>query len=214
MNSKLDVLAIALLAPWLAQIASLMITSALTNDFDLFYPMRICLISAVLFRYRHTYRAFALNWSWEAPLMGVLVFIIWIGLEDAQSIETYLLIDEINKLPSIYVIAWMFFRIAGSVLIIPLAEEFAFRGYLIRKLVSTDFENVTPQTFTALSFIGSSLIFGLLHDRWFAGVLAGMGYAFVLYRHGRIGDAIVAHMTTNALIAVSVLAFGKWSLWQ
>ena len=59
----------------------------------------------------------------------------------------------------------------------------------------------------------SSLAFGLLHDRWIVGTLAGMAYAFAFYRRGRLGDAIAAHMTTNALIAIFVLVFGYWWLW-
>jgi membrane protease YdiL (CAAX protease family) len=55
--------------------------------------------------------------------------------------------------------------------------------------------------FTWLSFVVSSVAFGLLHGRWLAGTLTGMAYAAALYRRGRIGEAVYAHMTTNALIA-------------
>jgi hypothetical protein len=34
-----------------------------------------------------------------------------------------------------------------------------------------------------------------------------------MLRRGCIGDAIAAHATTNALIAVYVLAFHQWQLW-
>jgi CAAX prenyl protease-like protein len=109
---------------------------------------------------------------------------------------------------------WLIFRVFGSVITVPLAEELAFRGYLIRKLISKDFENVPLGQFTWLSFLLTSLLFGLLHERWFAGTLAGMGYALALYRRGQLGDAVIAHMTTNALIAIFVLAQARWSLWS
>ena len=38
-----------------------------------------------------------------------------------------------------------------------------------------------------------------------AGTLAGLLYAITFLRHGRIGDAVVAHATTNALLAALVL---------
>ena len=60
----------------------------------------------------------------------------------------------------------------------------------------------------------TSVLFGLLHERWLAGSLAGMGYALALYRRGQLGDAVIAHMTTNALIAIFVLTQAKWSLWS
>jgi len=54
----------------------------------------------------------------------------------------------------------------------------------------------------------------LLHgDRWLAGTLAGLIYAFAFLRRGRIGDAVIAHATTNALLAVWVLAGSRWYLW-
>jgi membrane protease YdiL (CAAX protease family) len=54
----------------------------------------------------------------------------------------------------------------------------------------------------------------MLHGRlWIAGALAGLIYAFALLRRGRIGDAVAAHATTNALLAAWVLCFNQWHLW-
>jgi membrane protease YdiL (CAAX protease family) len=44
--------------------------------------------------------------------------------------------------------------------------------------------------------------------------VAGMFYAWAMYRRGRVGDAIIAHATTNALIAADVLIFGNWNSWN
>ena len=41
-----------------------------------------------------------------------------------------------------------------------------------------------------------------------------MFYAWAMYRRGRVGDAILAHATTNALIAAVVLILGNWNLWK
>jgi CAAX prenyl protease-like protein len=105
------------------------------------------------------------------------------------------------------------FRLAGSVITVPIAEELAFRGYLLRKLVGRDFENVPANRFTLLSFVVSSMLFGLLHTSWIAGTVAGALFAIATYHRGRVSDAIVAHMTANALIAIAVLGFGRWDLW-
>jgi CAAX prenyl protease-like protein len=90
----------------------------------------------------------------------------------------------------------------------------AFRGSLFRKPVARDFENVAPGDFRWLSFVVSSLLFGLLHNNRVAGTMAGAGFAIALYQRGKICDAIVAHMTANALIVVAVLGFGRWDLWS
>ncbi len=60
----------------------------------------------------------------------------------------------------------------------------------------------------------SSVAFGLLHGNlWLAGILAGLLYAWSLLRRGNIADAVVAHATTNALLAGYVLIFQEWHLW-
>jgi CAAX prenyl protease-like protein len=139
---------------------------------------------------------------------------IWILLEPTVDSSKTALSRGLAELTSGSAAIWLAFRVLGSVITVPLAEELAFRGYLIRKLIAKDFENVPLGRFTLLSFILSSVLFGLLHERWFAGTLAGMAYALALYRRGQLGDAVIAHMTTNALIAIFVLTQAKWSLWS
>jgi CAAX prenyl protease-like protein len=106
------------------------------------------------------------------------------------------------------------FRTVAAVITVPIAEELAFRGFLIRRLTSADFETLSSRHYTYVAVLVSSVAFGLLHgDRWLAGTLAGLIYAVAYLRRGRIGDAVVAHATTNALLAVCVLLGGKWDLW-
>jgi len=90
----------------------------------------------------------------------------------------------------------------------------AFRGYLLRRLSAADWEGVEASRFRLLPFLLSSAAFGLLHGRWIAAIIAGMAYALAYYRRGRLGDAVAAHVTTNGLIALWVLATGTWSLWN
>jgi len=104
--------------------------------------------------------------------------------------------------------------VAGAVVTVPIAEELFFRGYLLRKLVSVDFESVDPRHFTWMSFLLSSILFGLLHQNWIGGILAGLAFAMVQYRRGRLTDAIVAHSACNALVAAYVIATSSWGLWN
>lgn len=96
---------------------------------------------------------------------------------------------------------------------VPLAEELAFRGFLTRRLIAADFQSVAPGRFTWFSCLASSVLFGAVHGRWLAGTLAGLAFARALYRRGELTDAVVAHATTNALLAAYVLITGAWSLW-
>jgi CAAX prenyl protease-like protein len=111
-------------------------------------------------------------------------------------------------------IGWLSVRTLAAVVTVPIAEELAFRGFLLRRLISSDFEAVSFQRWTFLAVMGSSVAFGLMHgDRWIAGTVAGLLYAVAQKWQGRIGDAVVAHGVTNALIAAWVLMGGHWSLW-
>jgi CAAX prenyl protease-like protein len=95
---------------------------------------------------------------------------------------------------------------------VPIAEELAFRGYLHRLLISARFESVGFGEFRVLAFLGSSLAFGLLHERWLAAALAGAVYALLMYRTKRLSDPIAAHIASNAAILLWAIAAGQWSL--
>ena len=75
-------------------------------------------------------------------------------------------------------------------------------------------KSVPSTQFTWFSLLVSSVVFGVLHGgHWFAGILAGLLYSFAMIRRGRIGEAVAAHATTNALLAAYVLLYGQWHLW-
>jgi exosortase E/protease (VPEID-CTERM system) len=206
--------AMALLAPLLVLMAVSMLTSASSSGFDILYPLRVVAIALALCYFRKSYKGLGWKGTWHAPVIGVAVFVIWILLEpDVDSSKTELS-QGLAELTKGTATVWLIFRVLGSVFMVPLAEELAFRGYLIRKLIAKDFENVAIGQFSWLSFVLTSVLFGLLHERWLAGTLAGMGYALALYHRRQLGDAVVAHMTTNALIAIFVLTQARWSLWS
>jgi membrane protease YdiL (CAAX protease family) len=54
----------------------------------------------------------------------------------------------------------------GAVVVIPICEELAFRGWLLRWLIARDFTRVSMKAWTPLALVGSSLAFGALHHRW------------------------------------------------
>jgi exosortase E/protease (VPEID-CTERM system) len=209
--------ALPYLAPFIALLATMMLTQAFSSDFNLLYPLRFLVVAPILWWYRAEYLRWNWRLSWHAPALGAAVFLLWIALElvSTSSSETAVatLLSDLETLPESWRITWIIFRIAGSVITVPFAEELAFRGYLTRRLIATDVEEVPLGKFTWFSFLISSVLFGLLHGRWLAGTLAGMAFGAALYRRRSLGDAIVAHAVSNALIAAMVLFDGRWALW-
>ena len=158
--------------------------------------------------------------SWEAVVAGVAVCFIWIALD-----PFYPKIEILFKAGKLWnpfeqfgqgsAMGWFFVvvRTAGSTLVIPPIEEAFFRSFLYRYLVRLDFENLPFNHVHWLSLIVTSLIFGLEHFQWLAGILCGMVYQFLVIRKNRLGDAMVAHAITNFLLSIWVLWKGAWSFW-
>jgi len=101
---------------------------------------------------------------------------------------------------------WLIVRALGFSTVVPLAEELAFRGYLLRVLQNRHFEHVSYRSAPWWAIAISSLVFGALHERWLAGTLAGLVYALIQIRCGRLRDAVLAHASTNATLAAFALA--------
>ena len=69
------------------------------------------------------------------------------------------------------------------------------------------------KTYVTVTLVATSLAFGSLHASWVAGALAGAAYSLATYVRGFVSDAVVAHATTNAMLAAWVVAFQRWALW-
>lgn len=205
----------AYLAPFLAILAAAMIARASSGTFEWLYPLRFVAAAGALWFFRDKYRE--LDWRFGAfsVLAGGVVFAMWLGLDRLAGIQPASpLAAGLASLPSSARVAWLVFRTAAAVITVPIAEELAFRGFLIRRISSADFDSLSTRRYTFAAVLVSSVAFGLLHgDRWIAGTLAGLIFAAAFLRRGRIGDAVVAHATTNALLAAWVLMGGHWSLW-
>jgi CAAX prenyl protease-like protein len=161
--------------PLLIMLATMVVTSAFSSGVDYLYPVRVVATSVALWSFRQVYRRFAWTWSWHAIVFGMAVFGVWMCLEPAAHRSPTILADGLAQLPGALRVSWVGFRVIGSVLTVPIAEELAFRGYVLPKLVASNFESVRPGQFTWWACLGSSILFGLLHGRWLAGTLAGIG---------------------------------------
>ena len=156
--------------------------------------------------------------SWEAGVVGVAVFAIWVGLDGFYPRLTTL---DAGWNPHTYfgqgsALAWFYVavRLIGSSIVVPPLEEVFYRSFLYRYLVKTNFLAMPIGQFHALSFFVTSSIFGLMHpDRWLAGILCGLAYQWLVIRKNRLGDAMTAHGITNFLLGLWVIWKGAWNFW-
>jgi CAAX prenyl protease-like protein len=170
--------------------------------------------------------------SWEAVAVGVGVCVIWVGLDPYYPRMDALLAKlglgaapDPTKAPTPWnplahfgadsALGWLFVvvRIAGSTLVVPPLEEAFFRSFLYRYLIKADFAAVSLGTLAWTPFLVTSVVFGLIHFEWLAGILCGLAYLGLVIRKQRLGDAMTAHAITNFLLGLWVVWKGAWNFW-
>ena len=104
-------------------------------------------------------------------------------------------------------------KLIGSACVIAVIEEFFFRGFFYRWLRKGAFWTVPLTVFDTQAFWTVVAVFGLEHDRWFAGVLAGAVYGWLAVRTGSIWVAALAHGTTNLLLGAYVIVSRQYGFW-
>jgi exosortase E/protease (VPEID-CTERM system) len=209
------------LLPLLAVVATALVTGMFVHEFDYLYPLRVAMGLLVLAWYRKDYVAGLRNHlrgrsiaSWHAVGIGVAVYVVWIGASALMGpYSSEAAPDELFELATPIAAVWVMARLIGSILVVPIVEELAFRGFLLRRIISSDFTKVPYGEWRWPAVLISSLAFAAVDQQWIGGLAAGFLYAYAQKRRGLLSDAIVAHAVTNALIAAQVLFAGHWSLW-
>jgi CAAX prenyl protease-like protein len=169
-----------------------------------------------------------LEWrfSWDAVVVGVGVFAMWVGLD-----EVLIRLGLPNSYPKLNASAsgWnptaafgvssplaVFFiiaRILGSTLVVPPLEELFYRSFVYRYFSSKEFLSVPLGKFLPVPFLFTSVLFGVAHREWIAGILCGFAYQGLVIWKNRLGDAITAHGITNFLLGLWVVWRGAWHFW-
>jgi exosortase E/protease (VPEID-CTERM system) len=203
----------AYLMPLLAILAVGMVSHAMSGGFETFYPLRLIAGLIALGIYGRRLAALDWRWSWRGPLIGAMVFLLWM-------IAAHFLMTAAPMPSGLIALSpaarglWIASRLTASILTVPIAEELAYRGYLMRRIGHKDFEEVPFQRVRWPALCVSAIVFGSAHGAlWLPGIAAGLAFGFVIVRRGRIGEGFIAHATANALIAAAVLGWDQWQLW-
>lgn len=191
-----------------------------STTFIFLYPIKIASVLALLWYFRGEYSE--LRWSdlqrWSLTIFsvitGILVFIFWIQMTwpfavcgtlygyDPTSIE-----DNSTR--------WAIIasRLFGAAIVVPIMEELFWRSFVVRYIIKPQFEQVPVGSFTVAAFVISAVLFGLEHNLWLAGIMAGLAYNYLLYRTKSIAQCILAHSVTNAALGLYVTITGSWHFW-
>lgn len=146
--------------------------------------------------------------------VGVVVFALWIHLDApwmtlGTPSVTFLPLDAAGQLIwPLVVVRWV-----GAALIVPLMEELFWRSFLMRWIESPQFESVPPQRVALKAIVLSTFVFVLAHTLWLGATIAGLAYAVLYIRTGKLWVPVIAHAVTNGVLGAWVVMTGNWSFW-
>lgn len=199
---------------------------AIADIYPWFYSFKILAVLGLCVIFRKHYP----EWSSRHMVLGILAgaigIALWIGLSELRleaQIQAYLPAwlapkrvgyDPFTTLGN-PAAQWSFIasRLLGLAIVVPLMEEIFWRGFLLRYLVAENFEEVPTGRYTRFSFVVVTLLFTAAHTEWLAAFVWGAGINLLLYRTQNLWACVVAHMTSNLLLGIYVLATGTWYLW-
>jgi CAAX prenyl protease-like protein len=162
-----------------------------------------------------------------AAAIGVVGIVLWIALSLPRlelALASYLPswlapsprlgFNPFEELSSpLWIALFIVVRLVGLVVLTPIAEELFWRGFLLRWLISPDWETVPIGRFSPGSFLGVTLLFALAHAEWLAAAAYCILLNGLLYWKKDLWSCVIAHAASNLLLAAYILATGTWWLW-
>lgn len=203
-------LAVATLVPFVTLLAISLLSSAFISSFDWLYPLRVVAVGIALVAVWPHLPAMPQRIGKEAVVAGMLVAVLWAALLGTDDAYNQAFAADLRSAPPIWAALWLVARFIGACVTVPIAEELAFRGYLLCRLARVEVATVGRIHVSVAAVLLSSLAFGALHGAWIAGTMAGLVYALVRLRSASITDALAAHALTNALLFLYASISGNW----
>ena len=215
--------AIPYVLPFALFLFLLAIQSHIPLDQTIEFPLRVLVLAVVLWVFSRHVITFRVRNFAASTAIGVAVFAIWVGpdLLWPGYRSHWLFQNSITGSLDSSIGAGMrtefsvlFFRTMRAVIIVPIVEELFWRGWMMRWLVSSQFQKLPLGVYTASSFWITALLFASEHGPyWEVGLIAGIAYNWWMIRTKSLGDLIYAHAITNGCLCAFVLLTGRWEYW-
>ena len=183
------------------------------------YGLNLLVVGGMLLAWRREYGELArqnrptLAEAALAVAVGLVVFALWIRL-DAPWMQIgepprFVPVDAQGRLDApLIALRWL-----GATLLVPVMEELFWRSFLMRWLQAPVFEGVDPRQVGIKALALSTFVFMLAHPLWLAAIIAGLAYALLYRRSGKLWTAVMAHAVTNGALGLWVVQTGQWQFW-
>ena len=149
-----------------------------------------------------------------AVAVGLVVFALWISLDApwmrvGEPTASFVPLDAQGQpMWPLIAVRWV-----GAALLVPVMEELFWRSFLMRWLEHGSFESVVPQSVSLRAVVLSTFVFTLAHTPRLGAVVAGLAYAWLYRRTGKLWVPVIAHAVTNGVLGVWVVMTGNWAFW-
>ncbi len=188
------------------------------------YVAKAIITAAVLVIGWPCYTKVSWRYWWLGVIVGIIGIFQWVGMQ--LWLQNHFVFfkpseDVFNPFaagvfPSTTV-AWSFVavRIAGAVLVVPVMEELFWRDFLWRQIIApNDFKLAEVGEFDWSAFLVVPVVFALVHGNWWAtSIVWALMIGGLLVYTKSLGACIIAHATTNLLLALYVLKYKDWAFW-
>jgi CAAX prenyl protease-like protein len=184
-------------------------------------PVRVALMGGVIWYFSgDLLKQAKLTKPLESALLGLAVFALWIAPDViAPSYRDFwfklfqqekgLIAPELLANPLVLV-----FRTLRAALIVPIAEELFWRGWLMRWIAKPNFWELPLGSYSAAAFWGTAALFALEHGAyWEVGLLCGVIYGWWMLRTKSIADLILTHAVTNLALSIYTITTKNWQYW-
>ena len=160
-------------------------------------------------------------------LVGLAVYVLWawpecVPWDGVTAWYRRWLVMPIGGMPD-YAASWCYAwdrspalaaaKLVGSAFVIAPIEEFFFRGCLMRWLSQRDWQVLPLAAVGRQAFWATAIVFAFEHDRFVAGLLAGLAYGGLAVRTNSLRAPIAAHVTTNLILGLHVLLADAYHFW-
>ena len=219
---------IALIVPFALYLILSQFSTQFPNHYPYFYTVCVVLVGAVTFFLLRARGIVKMHRN-IAPgiifgIVGIVAWIVICRLQLEQSIirllPEWLQPGErasFNPFQSIdsTMGQWGFVavRLLGLAVLVPVVEEVFWRGFLLRWIISPDWQDQEIGFFSLKSFLWVTFLFTLAHPEWIAAAVYCSLLNILLYWKRDLWNCIVAHGTSNLLLGIYVIYYRTWELW-
>lgn len=204
------------------------------SQYPLVYTVKIVLTLAAVAWAVPVYRRFPLRLGWLGIVVGVVGVAVWVGLCYLQVEQRWLAplleplkldwlvaaggrsafnpLEQLRDQP-LWAYGFLAIRFFGLVVIVPLAEEFFYRGFLMPFVTRDQWWTVPQGEANRWALLAATLLPMTMHPAellaaavWFSMI------TWLFLRTRNVWECVVAHAVTNLLLGVYVIYSGAWQL--